>query len=79
MEKEKELNLNALDAVAGGTIQQNEYGFQVVDLNGNVIGYYHTLEEAEFYASHICPRCRKSFQNEADIANHIKSWESGQQ
>ena len=62
-ENEKELenlNLKNLEGVAGGAIQQNDNEFQVVDPDGNEIGYYHTLEEAEFYASHILPSLQEN-------------------
>lgn len=72
----KPINLEDLEGVAGGAIQQNDNGFQVVDPDGNEIGYYHTLEEAEFYASYICPRCKKIFSSNAEVANHILTWDN---
>jgi len=67
----EELPLDQLGQVAGG-------GYEVVDGSGNVIGTYNTLEEAEFAASGICPRCGKVFSGKQAIDNHIKEWASGQ-
>ncbi len=80
-EEIKNLNPEELESVAGGMIGQGvNGGFEIVDGSGNVIGstYYNTLEEAEFAASGICPRCGKVFSDTQAIDNHIKEWASGQ-
>ena len=79
-EENKMLSLEELKNVAGGRIGQGAGGgFEIVDGsgNGNAIGYYNTLEEAEFAASGICPRCGKVFSDTQAIDNHIKEWASG--
>ena len=79
-EENKMLSLEALKNVAGGKIGQGDGGgFEIVDGsgNGNAIGY-NTLEEAEFAASGICPRCGKVFSGKQAIDDHIKEWASGQ-
>lgn len=79
-EENKMLSLEELKNVAGGKIGQGDGGgFEIVDGsgNGNAIGYYNTLEEAEFAASGICPRCGKVFSDTQAIDNHIKEWASG--
>ena len=79
-EEIKNLNPEELENVAGGMIGQGvSVGFEIVDGsgNGNAIGYYNTLEEAEFAASGICPRCGKVFSDTQAIDNHIKEWASG--
>lgn len=79
-EEIKNLNPEELENVAGGRIGQGvSGGFEIVDGsgNGNAIGYYNTLEEAEFAASGICPRCGKVFSDTQAIDNHIKEWASG--
>ena len=68
-EEIKNLNPEELENVAGGMIGGSG--------NGNAIGYYNTLEEAEFAASGICPRCGKVFSDTQAIDNHIKEWASG--
>jgi hypothetical protein len=35
------------------------------------------LEEAEFAASGICPRCGKAFSGKQAIDGHIKEWATG--
>ena len=79
-EEIKKLNPEDLENVAGGTIGQGvNGGFEIVDGsgNGNAIGYYNTLEEAEFAASGICPRCGKVFSGKQAIDGHIKEWATG--
>ena len=79
-EEIKNLNPEELENVAVGMIGQGvSGGFEIVDGsgNGNAIGYYNTLEEAEFAASGICPRCGKVFSDTQAIDNHIKEWASG--
>ena len=78
-EEIKKLNPEDLENVAGGLIGQGDGGgFEIVDGSGNAIGTYKTLEEAEFAASGICPRCGKVFSGKQAIDNHIKEWASGQ-
>ncbi len=79
-EEIKNLNPEELENVAGGMIGQGvNGGFEIVDGsgNGNAIGYYNTLEEAEFAASGICPRCGKVFSGKQAIDGHIKEWATG--
>ena len=78
-EENKMLSLKELKNVAGGRIGQGAGGgFEIVDGSGNANGYYNTLEEAEFAASGICPRCGKVFSGKQAIDDHIKEWASGQ-
>ena len=80
-EEIKNLNPEELENVAGGKIGEGGDGwYEIVDGsgNGNAIGYYNTLEEAEFAASGICPRCGKVCSGKQAIDDHIKEWASGQ-
>ena len=77
-EEKKNMNLDELENVVGGTIgQQPGGGWKVIDNDGNVIESYNTLEEAEFAASGICPRCKKIFSGKEAINAHIKEWALG--
>ncbi len=80
-EEIKKLDLKDLENAAGGKIGEGGDGwYEIVDGsgNGNAIGYYNTLEEAEFAASGICPRCGKVFSGKQAIDGHIKEWATGQ-
>lgn len=78
-EEIKKLDLKDLENAAGGKIGEGgDRWYEIVDGSGNAIGTYKTLEEAEFAASGICPRCGKVFSGKQAIDNHIKEWASGQ-
>ena len=80
MSEEKSIKLHneQLNAVASGDYARGSGGYTIYDEQGNVIGTFTTLEEAQFFASGFCPRCRKSFDSQADRLAHMKAWASGQ-
>ena len=77
-EKSSKLNNGQLNAVTGGGYARGSDGYTIYDEQGNVIGAFSTLEEAQFFASGFCPRCRKNFDSQADRLAHMKAWASGQ-
>ena len=76
-EKNSKLNNEQLYTVTGGGYTDSG-GYTIRDEEGNVIGSFSTLEEAQFFASGLCPRCGKTFASQTDRLNHMKAWASGQ-
>lgn len=79
-EKITEMNNEQLNAVAGGSLIPGDGSgsYTIRDEEGNVIGTFNTLEEAQFFASGFCPRCRKIFESQSERLAHMKAWASGQ-
>ena len=63
-----------------GIVVAKDLAFEYIrrDEEGNVIGTFSTLEEAQFFASGFCPRCRKIFESQSERLAHMKAWASGQ-
>ena len=80
MSEEKNIKLNneQLNAVTGGDYAPGSDGYTIYDPQGNTVGAFATLEEEQFFASGLCPRCKKHFDSEADRLAHMKAWASGQ-